>query len=297
MKLFIKKSILVISVLQSVFMSPAFAKTREVEKPVEEYLAIATANTINRLGTVENYLKWISTRASDSEVARLEKYLAKMGVRKNQKFPRLKAIGAKVYFSSSEYMTYAPGEIVIEGKRFQQQTKSLDEVVQNIVEKLQKPRTAWYSLIVPEAHAMSSALSSALIGLVAGGALGYFAGPSLGTTKTEGALTGALFGSIAGLGVNYLGTESNYYLGNNGQVVCNGNSYYINNGNGSYFNNTSSNQQIPPGVVMRAYNGSRPCNVTNAAYTQANLQNWNQRYLVSNTTQTQHPGTILGVVQ
>lgn len=295
-----KLLILIASLFQMVAVSTATAEINRVEKPTEEYLAIATANTVNRLGTVGNYLKWLSLRSPKAEVDRLEKYLLAVGVSKTQKFPRLKAIGSKVYFSRSEFMTYSTKDITVDGRKFVQQQAPIDEVVQSIVDKLQRPRAAWYSLMMPQAHAMSSSVSSALIGLVAGGALGYFAGPSMGMSNTQGALAGALLGGVAGLGVNYLGSESSYYMGNNGSVVCNGNNYYIQNGTGSYLGQSNTaQQQVPPGVVMQMYNGPRPCNATNAGYMQTTYTNWNQpAYLTSfNQQQQQHPGTILGVAQ
>jgi hypothetical protein len=323
MKNLMKKCILGLALVQILLPGVGLAKVKPAEKPIAEYMAIATANTVNRLATVDGFLKWIKFRVSDAELANVEKHLLTLGLKKTDKFPKLKAEGAKVYFGKSDFMVYSKDSIRINGKVFRQSEKSFDLVVQDIVAGLTKIETAWYSdLLFPQAQAaFSKGAKYGLIGLVAGAALGAFLSPN---DRTQGAVLGGALGGLTGvLAGNYLGQETYDYFGDNGQVTCNGSNYQLqpvqnvqyqqnpgynpqpvgyqpsNINQPTYFNQPGYNQQAHPGVIQHMYQGNAPCNTQNASYMQANLQAWPQRTYVNPVSGQQqdipvnHPGTII----
>lgn len=300
MKNFMKKWILGFALLQMILPATGVASTQPKEKSIEEYMAIATVNTVNRLETVGKFLKWIELQSPNKEeVKRVEKYLLTLGLTKNHKFPKLQAEGANVMADKEVLMTYAANHITVNGRVYRPGKASFEQVVKQVVASANSKKTAWYSiLLLPEANALSFGAKSGLIGMLAGGALGALLGPSMGFDRTEAALGGAALGTLGGLAFAYMRDETASYYGNGGQVTCNQQNYQINNGQGHYFNQPGQNQQVP-GVIVGRYYGPRPCNVQNAQYMNQDLQYWNtQRQLVDGPQDhhfqnQQQPGNVV----
>lgn len=313
MKNVMKKWILGLATSQLIVPSATFAAPQVNEKPMTQYLAVATADTVNRMHTVGGFLKWISFRVPKAEIAKTEAYLKSIGVGPEQKIPTLKVEGSKVYFSKNDFMAYGKKSVLINGKQFFQQKAAFDQVVKGIFTDLtQKKDVAWYDFILPEANASISTGAAIGIGvgaLLAGGALGYFAGKSFNdnssgyTSYGQANYSPAPSYGYAGIGGLYAGqyAYNNYYTPSM-NISCTPQQQYLvtnvgasTNGlptslppysapivnqpgtiNGAYSSGLNPNQHIiPPGVVQGIYNGQNvPCTPQTAGYLSANLSAW-----------------------
>jgi hypothetical protein len=253
--LMIKKVIMSLVLVASAFHAQA-ADTAAVKPkqaphktimPLPDMIAIAMANTLNRLGNVENFTKWISLRVPEDEMSKLKANFPKMGLTPKVAFPTITAKGNKVYFDKDTYFTISKKMITMNGKSFKTSDQTYDVLVHDIYTALVKGKTASYSIFLPEAHALSQQATYGLVGMALGGALGYFVGPKLGVDNATGAIAGA---SVLGLGGLFLGSEDSSWvtglLGNNSSsnISCyRGGAYQVcNKTGGSYFGNNSQCQ-------------------------------------------------------
>lgn len=196
----------------------AVAKEKAMEAPrekqISEYLAIATAKHINRLGNVDQYLNWITTFATKKEVSNLEKYFNTLGVNRDTKFPKMHFKGNMAYFDKSTVITFTnENHLFFNGKRFEASTDSIDKIVMNFCETVKcklKEVSALENFLMPKAHALN--ITGRQVGFTLAGA---GIGALLGGKNNR--LLGAGLGAVGGLFLENMtdGDKENNWLGKN----------------------------------------------------------------------------------
>ncbi len=231
------------------------------EKPVTHVAAIAMANTINRMGTVDNYLKWLGKRLPAKDIESLKQEMSLYGITPDLKFPKMSYKDDKVFFDKKSTLVIGK-EITVGGKRFSVQQRSIRDTFADIcvqIKCVKVPGKSAAFSIFPKADASygndyngnnggglfgNFNWGNALLGAVAGGALtclfsgginnnnnnnGYYSNNSnCQQNWWKGALVG---GGIGG----FINTENNYSCGGNCNVTCNGDDYYMSNYSQPYY--------------------------------------------------------------
>lgn len=230
----------VLAMMTLVFMSSTVFAAEQM--PFPHMQAMATANQMNRLKTVGNYTTWIANRVPKDQMSAFKAFLKAKGLNASTPFPKMTADKEKACFDKTHCLSYAGESVSINGVNFKVEKKTFGKVVTDLCAKIGcETKTAQLTLI-PEAHAMSQTMTT-LLGLVGGGALGYFAADALGIKKSTGLLGGSIVGGLAG-----------YFLGSEDKAVCNGNcSTSCNNDQYSFTPSQPSGpyygQQSPPYTI------------------------------------------------
>lgn len=236
----------VLALITVVFCCTAFAVTAEKkpnenspQKPLSHYLAMATANTVNRLKTVEAFTKWMSYKLSDQELKDLKKFLQANGLKPSMKFPKMTAENNKVCFEKNDCMVYSDDSVSKDGVVFRVENKPFGKLLGDICSKISCGGKVANMSLIPEAHAGFGGLWGPLIGATAGYLI---AGPGY---KAIGAVAGAAIGWV---GSQFLREENRYACGGNCNVSCKNDNYYI-EPRGNY--NGYLDQQRPPYEIRR----------------------------------------------
>jgi hypothetical protein len=249
----IKKAILSFILVGSMSAQAAAPAAHETKMPLPNMIAIATAHTLNNLGTVDGFTKWIAKRVPESEMVQFKANLPKMGLTPETAFPKVTAKANKVYFDKDVFFTVNKNSVVMNGKTFKKSDKTFDVLTKEIYDTLVKSKTAHYSIFIPEAQALTQQATWGLAGAGIGALVGYFAGPQLGVDSVSGAVGGAAIGGLGGL---VLGQEDqswvNGLFGSNNQaqvdISCGrGGSYRVcSNSGGTFYGDSSQCQVMPP---------------------------------------------------
>lgn len=178
-------------------------KAKKNDKPFTHIAAAATAHTFNRLGTVDNLVRWIALRYPEAQVKSLKANLAKAGVKLDQKLPKVSYKNDTVIFDKNFSYTYKKHSIVINGKEYGVTRKPIDVIIEEMYQDSKK-KTAMHSLLlIPEANA---GLWDYLGFVGAGTGLGCAAGTGIGALFGN-PLLGAGIGCATGFGagnISYL---------------------------------------------------------------------------------------------
>lgn len=192
---------------------PTFAAQKKQD--ANAVVARATASFVNRMSNVEEFLNVMSKSVSPEQMDRLKKQLSHNNVKLTDKFPKMKFERNKVYFDKNNYMIYVDENTVnVNGVEFKKGVKNIDVVYKEVMAKIGKKSASHFS-IIPEAYALGDL--GGLLGLVAGGGLGYFLGPAIGLS--------AGWGAVLGAGAFFLGNEL-YQSWRSGEVRCD-NGFYL----------------------------------------------------------------------
>lgn len=232
------------------------------EKPLSHYLAMATANTYNRIKTVGAYTEWVSKRVPPDQMKDFKAFLKQQGLKPSTKFPKMTAENDKACFDKDHCLTYTDDTVTINGATFKVEDKPFAKVVSDVCEKIGcTQKTANFS-IIPQANAKLDQTTWTLLGLSAGGALGYFAAPSLGIKRSTGLLAGAIVG---GLGAYLLSDEERAACGGGCTTTCSGQHCYMQPqprpNPYPYFGQQQPPYHLPRQVHYRAYASYQPpCN-------------------------------------
>lgn len=231
----------ILAMMTLVFMSSTVLAAQE-EMPFSHMQATATANQINRLKTVGNYTKWISNRVPKDQMSAFTAFLKAKGLKASTEFPKMTAEGNKACFDKTHCITYAGDSATVNGVTFKVEKKPYGKLMADICGKIGCDSKSARISLIPEAHAFLNMgkTGSSLLGLVLGGAVGYFAGERMGNPAL-GMVAGAGLGGLAGY---FLGSEDKAVCNGNCQVTCQDNNYYVNPAQPLQTN--YYNQQQPP---------------------------------------------------
>jgi hypothetical protein len=232
------------------FVSQTFAAPKE--KPYTHYAAIATANSINRYTSIEEFVTSLGYFRNKEEATQLRAELEKRGLVLTEKFPKMSYTGNKVYFDKNNWVTYGSKTVTINGKTFPMQTGKMSEVFATICGKIKCDRKTASFSIFPEAHAtLSRGWLTALAGL--GGALvgnqvakyncengqQYYQNNYNGYNPNQpyecNTGTATLIGGALAAGATWFATQpGQYYTGNENRYGCNYNCTVSCNPGGGY---------------------------------------------------------------
>lgn len=255
----------VLALMSLFFCNTLFANVPE-EKPLSHYLAIATANTINRLKTVDGYTQWIALKLPPNHVKDVQSYFKKHGLKPSDKIPRAMSDGNKVCLDKTDCFTYSDTTVSYNGVAFRVEDKPFPKVLSDVCAKIGCSSATAQMDFIPKAHARNR---SPWIGALLGAAVGWFAADQLGGSSTRGAIAGALIG---GLATHYAGSENRHACSGNCSVACSGGQYGIQPYQPvtppGYLNQPNTPYYVPPAFYNTAYGQSpQPCSAGSAGAT------------------------------
>ncbi len=154
--------------------SPSWAAPKKTP-PMTHYMAIATANSVNRWGTVEEYRKALGRYISASEMAKLNSEFTKYGVKPTDRFPKMMSKENKAYFDKENYILYDKKSMTVNGKKLSLKKATPADLFVNICNQIGCLKTTASFSLFPKANAKFNTKAGFLAGLA------LFAGASFMT--------------------------------------------------------------------------------------------------------------------
>lgn len=242
---------------------------------------MATASTINRLNTVEAYMKWVSYRVPAAQMKELHAFLKTKGISPSSTFPKMTAENNKVCYEKNNCMIFTNASVTLNGVEFKaiDKYKPFPQVISDICTKIGCNETVANLSLIPRAHAGSKG-TSVLMGLIGGALIGGLAAPHMGGTKKRGAIAGGVLGAI---GAYILESQNKQPCTSGCKTSCDNNQYYITPYQPAqpFYDQQAPPYSLPPDVHYQAYNQYPPPCSGNTGGGQTDLD-----YALNNPPQT-----------